>query len=64
MEVNEIFRLGARAEMLLRLRKQLSSQSLSNETLLKRYSQELSSIRAQLDALANSIKSKRRAHDS
>lgn len=46
--VAEIFTLGARAELLIRLRQQLFQQPVFNSRLEKRYVRELIQIRARL----------------
>jgi hypothetical protein len=51
LDVNQIFTLGGRAELLLSLRKTLLSQTISNPRLVQRYTQELLSIREQLEVL-------------
>jgi len=51
LDVNQIFTLGGRAELLLSLRKTLLSQTLSNPRLVQRYTQELLSIRERLESL-------------
>jgi hypothetical protein len=56
IDVNEIFRLGGRAELLLSLRKTLLSQKLPNMRLVNRYTQELLSIREKLESLSKGKK--------